>query len=158
MLLFVSGLLPVLLLSVLVAGEIALAIATHPRAALRVSGFGALATVFVICVHIAVPIVNHVSPAYAWPGLATDYVLAMGHRLYDGPYAFFWTPQWVYGVSALTPLIYPGAALTAACAFVGRRQNRTPAYFLIAFGLLVFTGLAAFAAYVVFETRNGIPV
>ena len=126
---------------------------------MRSSACAAGATVAVISVHVVMPIL-HQSPdaTYSWPTIAADYFMAMGHRLYGGPYAFTWTPRWIYEVSAFTPLVAPGAAITIAAAFTARRESRAAAPLLMAVGALILAAFISFACYVALATLNGVPV
>ena len=157
--LFAPTLLSMVLLSAIIGAAAGSVLLSHPRVSLWVSVAAAALTFAVIGVHAAVPIIDRApGAAYPWLAIATDYFLAMGHRLYGGPYAFMWTPAWVYQVSALTPLLAPGAAITMVAAFIARRENRAAASVLIAAGALLFIAFVVFGSYVAFATRQGIPV
>ena len=131
----------------------------HPHRALWVSTAAAAMTIPVIGLHVAVPVINQFPhTGYPWQAIAIDYFMAIGHRIYDGPYALTWTPRWVYAVSAITPLIAPEAAATTVAAFWARREHQTTGSLLMAGGALTFIGFIAFASYVAIATRNGVPV
>jgi hypothetical protein len=157
--LFVLALLSIVLASATIGALTGSVLSGHPRAALRVSAGAAAATFAVIGVHIAVPII-HQSPhaAYPWLAIAADYFMAMGHRIYGGPYAFMWTPWWIYQVSTFTPLVAPGAAATVGAAFMARCEARAAAPVLMAVGTLTFIAFVVFAFYVAFATLQGVPV
>jgi hypothetical protein len=157
--LFAPALLSVVLVSAIIGAGVGSVIWRHPHGALWVSIGAAALTVAVLGVHVAVPVI-HQSPhtGYPWPAIATDYFMAMGHRIYGGPYAFTWTPPWVYPVSAITPLIAPGAAVTTVAAFWARREHHAAGSLLMAGGALTFIAFIAFASYVAIATRNGVPV
>lgn len=157
--LFAPALLSLVLISAIISGAISSRLWGHPRAALWVSACSAATTLGVITAHVVVPIV-HQSPdaSYSWPTIAVDYFMAMGHRLYGGAYAFTWTPRWIYEMSAFTPLVAPGAAVTVAAAFTARRESRVAASLLMAVGALTFAAFMSFACYVALATLKGIPV
>lgn len=152
--LFAPTLLSIVLLSVLIGAAAGSALLGHPRAALQVSASAAAITFAVIGVHVAVPII-HQAPGttYPWLSIATDYFMAMGHRMSGTPYPFMWTPEWVYEVSVLTPLIAPGAMITVVAGFIARHENRAAASVLMAAGGLWVTALAVFGSYEAFTIQ-----
>jgi hypothetical protein len=157
--LFAPALLSFVLVSAIIGAATGSGLSGHPRAAVRVSTGAAAVTFVIIAIHVAVPII-HQSPqvTYSWPAIAADYFMAMGHRIYGGPYAFTWTPPWIYDVSAFTALVAPGAAVTIVAALMARREYRAAASVLMAVGALTLIAFVVYASYVVLATRQGVPV
>lgn len=128
------------------------ALSSRPRLGLELSAVALVVTAALISAHVVAPLANHWP--LPWSYLMFDYVHAMGHRLYDGPYAFFYTPPWVYDVSAFTPLVVPAAALTAAFAVPGLKTNRAVASTLAGSGVLVVAVFVGAVTYVLTTTRG----
>src|SRR5260370_1022789 len=67
----------------------------HPLASLVVATLGAVFAMATIVVLISAPVAFGARPEW-WPGMVTNYSLAMAHRVIGGPYAFTWAPEWTY--------------------------------------------------------------
>jgi len=149
----------VLLFSGLFAGILVFAplvgLAHHPRGSLAVCLLAATLAASVVAVHVGVPLSQRV-PAFAWDGIATDYFLAMAHRLNGAPYPFFWSSPWVYQVGGLTWLIPVGGVLAVATAYPAHRAAQRLAPVLMVIGSLVVLAYVAAAVYASMATWYGI--
>jgi hypothetical protein len=97
-------------------------------------------------------------PRSLWPLVVTDYFLAMANRIVGGPFAFFWTPRWVYWVGNLTPLIAIGAALSIAAAYSTRDYAPRNARTVMTIAGCLLVAFVAGAVYAAVTTWGGIPL
>ena len=119
---------------------------------------GAVTAIVVLTVQALAPIVARLPPA-VWPYTVASYYLAMSHFVNArSPYAFFWTPAWVYPVGALTLLLPVGAILSLGGAWCAHRNSPRLALSLATIGALAGLAYVAGSAYAGVEGWNGIPV
>lgn len=112
-----------------------------PRASAIAGAPGAAAGLGVLAVQAAAFPLEHM-PLFNWPLIATDYYLAMSNFVNaQSPYAFAWTPAWVYPVGALGVLLPFGGTLASAGGVLALRKHQRVALATASFGaagLLVY--------------------
>ena len=119
---------------------------------------GAVAAIVILAMQAVAPVVARL-PLTVWPYTVTSYYLAMSRVVnVRSPYAFFWTPAWVYPVGALTLLLPVGAILSLGGAWCARRTSPRLALSLGTIGALATLAYVAGSAYAAVEAWNGIPV
>ncbi len=129
----------------------------HPLASLVVATLGAVVAMATIVVLIGAPVALGARPEW-WPGIVTNYYLAMAHRVIGGPYPFTWTPGWTYLFGSLMPLIALGAfvALVAGLSAMPSARRKSVVIVTVACSLLVAYLVAG--VYAAARTWGGIPL
>lgn len=140
------------LLALVVVRAPRLGLMNHPRAALVAAVLGALLGTTVVLIQIGVPLTFGIP----WQYVVTDYFLAMGHRLLDGPFVFSWGPTWRYPVGSLTPLIPVGAVLALAAAYSAHRYARRTAVVIVTVACSLLVAFVVAGGYAAAATWDGI--
>jgi hypothetical protein len=152
------ALLGTLAVSGLLALVVLRALRKNPRWALVAAILGFATAAATVVVLVTAPVIHGMAGTEVWPSTVTTYFLAMGNRLADGPYAFFWTPRWMYVIGSLTPLVALGACLALGAGLAARPVARKTAVVIVAVASFLLVAYVVSGAYAAAGTWDGIPV
>ena len=146
------------LFAVIVVRMPGLGLREHPRASLVAALLGAAVAVATLVILIGAPVAFGMAGSEWWPAITTNYFLAMAHRLIDGPYPFFWTPQWMYVVGSLTPLIPLGAFVALAAGYSALPSARRTAAVIVIVACCLLVVYAVAGVYATAGAWAGVPL
>lgn len=135
-----------------------LGVGKSTRASLITAILGALVATSALVTLVGAPVVFGMAWSEWWQPIVTDYFLAMAHRLIDGPYPFFWTPQWIYVVGSLTPLIALGACVAVAAGFAALSRARRTAVVIVTVACCLLIAYLVGGVYAAAATLGGVPL
>ena len=135
-----------------------LGVRQHRRLSLVAAILGTVVAIATLVVLIAAPVIYGMAGSEWWPSIVTSYFLAMAHRLIDGPYPFFWTPQWMYVVGSLTPLIALGAFVALAAGYAALPSARRTAVVIVTVALCLLVAYALAGVYAAAGIWGGVPL
>jgi hypothetical protein len=130
----------------------------HPRQALVVAVLGAVVATATLAILIGAPVVFGMAGSEWWTPIVINYFLAAAHRIFDGPYPFFWTPSWMYEVGSLTPLIAFGASLALGAGYSARRRAPRTAVVIMTMACCLLAAYVVAGVFAAASTRGGVPL
>ena len=110
-----------------------------------------------LAVMIGAPVMNGMAGTVSWPNIAVTYFLAAGNRIAGSPYAFFWTPRWMYPVGSLTPLVALGAVIALASGWSAMRSARPAALVIVVVASCLLAFFVAAGVCAAANVWKGIP-
>ena len=130
----------------------------RPRVSVVCAGLGLATAALVLGLMVAAPLVHGVAGRDNFIGIFFTYVLASNNRFFGGPYAFFWSAPWMYAVGSLTPLIAVSALLALVGGYYALPAYRRASIVSIVAAACLLVAFMAGEIYVLWTTRNGLPV
>jgi hypothetical protein len=146
------------LFALLVVRFPSIGVGRDPHTSLVAALVGAVVATAALLILIGAPAVFGMAWRDWWPFIVSNYFLAMGHQLIAGPYAFNWTPLWIYPVGSLTPLIALGASVALAAGLVSHRRSRRAAGILVVYACCLLAAYVAAGIYTAWGTWWGVAV
>jgi hypothetical protein len=134
-----------------------LGLGKHPHASLFAGVLGLVVAIVTLAVLVGATVVFDRAGPERWGYTMVTYFLAMASRFFNGPYASFWTPRWMYVIGSLTPLIALGASLALVAGLAARPVARRTAIVIVCVASCLLVAYVAAGVVTAIGSWNGVP-